>query len=155
LEFVVKIAGTGELKYINELKSFISSNNLQNHVFFVGELSHSQTSELLQNAYISIVPSIIYENLPNSLLESFANSTPVIGSDLGSLSAVIKDDYNGLLFSPNDENNLTEKIKYCLDNPSTVLKMGENAKAMANNEFSPEMHVSKLTTLFEELLGSR
>jgi glycosyltransferase involved in cell wall biosynthesis len=152
LEFIVKIAGSGDTHYVNELNSFLISNNLENRVNFLGELNYSQISTLFQNALISIIPSVMYENLPNSLLESFTFGVPVIGSNIGSLSGVIKDQQNGLLFEPGSENDLADKIKYSLENPNIVMKWGENAKILAENEFSPEKHLNKLTTLFEELI---
>jgi glycosyltransferase involved in cell wall biosynthesis len=153
LEFFVKIAGSGDPQYVNELKSYIANNNLDSSVGFLGELNYSQISSLFQNAFISIIPSIIYENLPNSLLESFAFGTPVIGANIGSLASVIKDQQNGLLFEPDNETDLADKIKFCLENPAVTMKMGENAKIMANTEFSPEKHLTELTSLFEELIN--
>ena len=153
LEFSVKIAGSGDLHYIDELKSYIVSNNLEDRVSFLGELSYSQISSILQNALISVIPSIIYENLPNSLLESFSFGIPVVGANIGSLAYVIKDQLNGLLFEPGNEKDLANKIKFCLENPTAVTKMGETAKRMADDEFSPEIHLAKLTALFKELTG--
>ena len=44
------------------------------------------------------VPSVWYENSPNSILESFAYHTPVIGSNFGGMAELIQHRKNGLLF---------------------------------------------------------
>jgi glycosyltransferase involved in cell wall biosynthesis len=153
LDFLVKIAGSGEPQYTDDLRSYLMSNHLEDRVSFLGEQSYAQISSLFQNALISIIPSLIFENLPNSLLESFAFGTPVIGANIGSLPYIIKHQQNGLLFEPDNEKDLADKIKYCLENPTIVNKMGENAKGMADDEFSTEKHLNNLTTLFAELMN--
>ena len=152
LDFIVKIAGAGDINYIEDLKARIFNDQLEDRVILTGELNYSELSSLLKSAVISIIPSIIYENLPNALLESFSFGTPVIGSNLGSLSFVIKDQQNGLLFEPGDANDLARKIKFCLENPKAVLIMGENAKQVVIDEYSPEQHYTKLMALFTELV---
>lgn len=150
LTFKVKIAGSGDFSYIQKIKSIINNNNLQRYVTLLGELNRAQITDLYQSALISVVPSIWFENLPNSILESFGCGTPVIGSDLGSLSLVISDKNNGLLFEPGNADDLAHKIIYCIENRSHVMKMGENAMASARYDYSPKIHVGKLLSLFNE-----
>ena len=67
-----------------------------------GHLDEAAVMELLQSSLVSVVPSLWYENMPNSMLESFACGTPVIASDLGSMHDMLCGTQAGLLFRPGD-----------------------------------------------------
>ena len=69
-------------------------------VTLAGQLDEAGVVELLQSSQLSVVPSLWYENTPNSLLESLACGTPVITAELGSMCEMICDTRAGLLFEP-------------------------------------------------------
>lgn len=54
-----------------------------------------------------VVPSIWYDNLPLTVVESLANGTPVIASRHSSASDPVKDGTNGMLFDAFDARSLT------------------------------------------------
>ena len=47
-----------------------------------------------------IFPSEWYECMPMTILEAFNEGTLVIASNIGSISNIIKDFHNGILFEP-------------------------------------------------------
>ena len=69
-------------------------------VTLAGQLEEADVVELLQSSQLSVVPSLWYENTPNSLLESLACGTPVITAELGSMCEMVCDTRAGLLFQP-------------------------------------------------------
>ncbi|MDI6603319.1 MAG: glycosyltransferase family 4 protein, partial [Patescibacteria group bacterium] len=52
-------------------------------IIFHGFLKGEELSGMYAKANVTVVPSICYENSPMVLYESFAHSTPVIGSNIG------------------------------------------------------------------------
>jgi glycosyltransferase involved in cell wall biosynthesis len=42
-----------------------------------------------------LFPSICYEGLPNTIIESFSSGTPVIANDIDNINEIIEDNFNG------------------------------------------------------------
>jgi len=57
------------------------------------------------------VPSVWYENSPNTILEAFAYGTPVLASDLGGMAELVQPGKNGLLFPPGDASALAAHLQ--------------------------------------------
>jgi len=151
LNLGVKVAGSGNEKYMAMLKQRVWDLDLQDLVQFVGELDVNELASLLSKALVSVIPSLWYENLPNSILESYACGTPVLASNLGSLTECIEDGETGYLFRPGDAHSLAERLEHCLDHPHQVAYMAQKARQVAEEVYSPQRHVMALEELFNEL----
>jgi glycosyltransferase involved in cell wall biosynthesis len=75
---------------------------------------------------VLVVPSIWYENSPNVILEAFAHQTPVIASDLGGMAELVDDQETGLLFVPNDAEDLVRKLEMLLNDPGLLTRLRKN-----------------------------
>ncbi len=151
LGFQLKLAGFGESRFLEQLKSRCKSLGLNDYVHFMGNLSTEDLSTLLAGALFSVVPSLWYENLPNTILESYACGTPVIASDIGSLSVCVSHGETGFLFQPNNPMELAKYLEKSLDNPDKMLGMGKTARNLALNKYSAKKHLSSLEELFQKL----
>jgi glycosyltransferase involved in cell wall biosynthesis len=118
-------------------------------VTLTGQIDGTGVIELLQSSLLSVVPSLWYENSPNSLLESLACGTPVVASDLGSMRDALLDTGAGLLTRPGDHVALADAIAGALDAPEDLAEMGRRALALAGNRHSPEAHAEALSDLFD------
>lgn len=107
---------------------------------------------LISKACFTVVPSICYENMPHTLLESFAYGKPVIASNLGSIPEVVRDQIDGLLFEPGNRSDLAEKINTLLTHPQKRVEMGKNARRHLEEDFSPERHYENLMGIFASCL---
>ena len=100
-----------------------------------------------------MVPSLWYENTPNSLLESLACGTPVVTAELGSMCEMVCDTRAGLLFEPGDPVSLAAALRVALESPH-LPKMGREAHLLATTRYSPETHVQALETLLAGFVRS-
>ena len=82
---------------------------------YVGFKTGEELKELIARAKVSVSPSEIYENCPFSVIESQKYGTPVIGSRMGGIPELVKEGETGLLFEAGNSLDLTEKIKYIID----------------------------------------
>ena len=114
-----------------------------------GQLDEAAVIELLQSSLASVVPSLWYENMPNSLLESLACGTPVIASDLGSMRDILHGTGAGLLFRAGDPVALANALRTALAEPCAET-MGERAQELVRERHDPDRHVDALI----DLLGS-
>lgn len=147
----LKVAGTGEKQYIDYCKSILSEGGVSDCVDFLGMVDSEQLASLYDGAKLSIVPSLWYENLPNSILESYASGVPVVASSLGSLSDTIIENKTGKLFEANNPTDLASKLVLLLSNIEMLDQMSNYARAIAVKKYSPTAHIDKLMTLFESL----
>lgn len=85
-----------------------------------GVYHRHEVSQVFHNLDVIVVPSLWYENSPNTILEAFAHRTPVIASNLGGMAELVRDGENGLLFAPGDVNDLARQLQRLSDDPNLL-----------------------------------
>ena len=97
---------------------------------FVGSLMYKDYLKLLQvsKAHVYLTYPFV---LSWSLIEALAVKCCVIASDTPPVREVIDDGYNGLLTDFYDTDAMVEKINSVLDNPKKYLKIRDNARKTA------------------------
>lgn len=134
----------------NRLKEYVKENNLFN-ISFIGQKFGEELGKIVQGSRFVIIPSIWYDNLPNTALEAFQYGKPIIASNIGSLPELVNEGINGFLFEAGNVEELSQKI-VLLDNDAVVLQMGENARKSLDENFSQKKHYDTLISLFSELV---
>lgn len=140
---LLKVAGAGPLDDLLAGKNNIEALGLQNS----DEISH-----LMQQAAFLILPSEWYEGFPLVLVEAFAHGLPVLASNLGSMTDIIKDGETGLLFTPGDADDLARKVKWLLNNPLKAQELGENARRTFLSKYTPEQNYAELMGIYEDAI---
>lgn len=149
---VLKVVGSGhDARYLREVKDLVREAGLEDVVEFLGDVEAGAIPGLLGNALFSVVPSVWYENLPNSLLESLASGTPVIAANIGSLGSAVTDGVDALLFRPGDPADLAAKMRRLLEDAALRETLSRNGSETAMRQYSPQAHMAKLVALFEAL----
>jgi glycosyltransferase involved in cell wall biosynthesis len=143
------LAGDGESDYQASLEA--KAKSISPSVRFLGRLEESAVRELLCTSLVSVVPSLCYENLPNTVLESLAAGTPVVASDLGSMREVLVNTQAGLLFPAGDAEGLANCLTSLVDAPERLEKMSHAARLLAETRYSPDVHLAGLLELFERV----
>ena len=92
----LKIGGTGETE---RLINSISDTKYLNQIEYLGFVSGDQKHEAIKACDMFILPSY-YEGLPVSILEAMGHGKPVIATNVGGVSSVVKEHSNGWLFEP-------------------------------------------------------
>jgi len=120
------IAGSGQMQ--TELKNQSKKLGIEDKIRFVGYISDQFSKTLYyKSADVFVLPSIS-ECFPMVLLEASACGLPLVVSNLESLKAIVKDEYNGIFTITGDEKDLAKKLIYLLQNKDLRLKLGKNAK---------------------------
>jgi glycosyltransferase involved in cell wall biosynthesis len=145
----VNIIGEGISTYKDELLSYTKNNNLSSKVNFLGFLDKPGVTQYLSQSWANVIPSIWYENLPNSLIESYMCGVPVLGSNIGSLPEFIRDGETGFLFSPNNPSDLSEKILKAID--PEINRFLRKGVSNYSEHFSEESHLLHLGRVFTSL----
>lgn len=123
-------------------------------VEWLGPKSLDQVYALMRGAAFLVFPSSVYENLPRTIIESYAVGTPVIASDLGATSSVVKHNHTGLLFRPGDPDMLAAQVEWALDHPAELARMGGEARAEFESKYTAERNYQMLMQIYERVIGS-
>jgi glycosyltransferase involved in cell wall biosynthesis len=93
---------------------------------FCGTFPNAKLGEVLQNLDVLVVPSRWYENTPLVIQSALATKTPLIATDLGGLSELIREGHNGLLFPLNDSMTLRNQLLRVLHDRQFLQQLREN-----------------------------
>jgi glycosyltransferase involved in cell wall biosynthesis len=102
------IAGDGPER--ERLERRAGELDLDSRVRFLGSVSRDEVLGVFRAADASLLSSS-WENFPHSVVEALAVGTPVIATDVGGVSEVLRDGENGLLVRPGDPVALAEAIR--------------------------------------------
>jgi glycosyltransferase involved in cell wall biosynthesis len=146
----VKILGEGPLRAHLEGKA--KDKGLAN-VEFLGRKDFSECLDLLSHARFMIVPSVCYENFPMAIREAFACGKPVVASNLGAMASIIRDRETGLLFQPGNPEDLASKIAWMVGNEDACIRMGRNARAEFEEEYTAEKNFGILMEIYQKTIA--
>ena len=132
--------------YPRYVKRLVKNANIQ----FMGRFDHNNVAKIFSEIDILVVPSIWYENSPFVIQEAILAGIPVIASDIGGIPELVKNGENGLLFKPNDADNLYEKISLILDNPALIENLRQNIKLLK----SIEVNAREIENIYMDLMAN-
>ena len=116
-------------------------------------MNRTEAFKLISESKAIIVPSKWYEGFPMTIVESFALGVPVIGSDLGNISEIIDNKYNGLLFNKDDKQSVKNCIEKLFYNNRLNIEMGHNAYKTFSKYYTDEENYKTLQNIYEHLVG--
>lgn len=134
------IAGQGDMEFL-----FKDLPNCK----MTGFLQKDPLTHFIEEAYISVFPSICLENCPMSIAESISLGTPVLGARIGGIPELIEENVTGLTFSSMDGRDFIEKLVFLLSNEKLVDEMSKNC---INASFpSCENYAKRVLDLYKEV----
>ncbi len=117
------IYGPASETFINE----ILNRHKADYIKYKGLINTQDSTSVLNNYYMQIFPTKFYtEGVPGSLVDSFFAGLPIIASRWESSGDVVKDGYNGILFSFNRVDDLVDKIEYSITHRNLINAMRIN-----------------------------
>ncbi|MGD9140178.1 MAG: glycosyltransferase family 4 protein [bacterium] len=143
----MKFIIAGEGPQLDEFKEYARDRGLGN-VEFRGYVEGGEHEALLEGAACIAVTSISYENLPLSILESFARGKPVVGSDCGGTVELVKDGETGFRYRRADADSLAEAIGNLLSDESARVRMARNARELVSGVCSPDYHYDRMMEIY-------
>jgi glycosyltransferase involved in cell wall biosynthesis len=122
------------------------------NIHFLGKKPKNKVLQLMRHAQFLVLPSVWYEGFPMTIVEAFSSGLPVVASDIGSMTSVIEDEQNGLLFSSGDCSDLAEKITWSFGHPEELRKMGRQARQAFETNYSAEENFDLLCAIYNEVM---
>lgn len=128
----------------NLLKSMAKQDN---RIIFHGFKQGKELNNCYQQANITVVPSVCFDNSPLVIYESFMNGTPVIGSKIGGIPELINEGINGFLFNPGDPDDLKQIIEKLIESKDLLKRLEEGA-FQSRTKYDMDQHIKNLEKIY-------
>lgn len=142
------IVGEGPQK--NFLLHYADHLKISKSTRFLGKINH--IGDVLQNSDILVLPSIEREGLGVAIIESMSFGLPVIGSNVGVIPEVVKNEKTGFIVPPRDPVVLAEKLKILIQDQNIRYRMGIAGKKRFERKFKMKTMISKIENLYQNQL---
>lgn len=127
---------------------------LQEKIIFIGFLERADVGELLRNS-LFLIDARLKGNFSSVILEAMFSETPVIASNTEAARKIICHEYNGLLFTNNNSNDLKNKIVELLKNEELKNNINNNIKKWNNDNskrYLEESCFQKVEAIYNEVI---
>jgi glycosyltransferase involved in cell wall biosynthesis len=140
----LSLAGSGSAEYENHLHQLINQAGLTDNVVFLGWVPPTEMPGLLRKFDVLLLPSIWPEPFSRAILEGMISGLAVVAARTGGSPEIIVDGENGMLFMPNDPEDLARKIAHLVKDPELRNKIGHAARQTILERFT-------MTTMMDEI----
>ncbi len=134
--------------YTPELKK-IANNNSNIRLFC--DITELQKTEILRVTDVLVLPSK-EESFGIVFLEGWSFSKPVIGAGIGAIASIIEDGKDGLLFKPDDADDLAEKLTTLISNQPLRQTLGNNGNTKFKENYTWDIVAKKFRAVYEEAI---
>ena len=122
-------------------------------VIFAGIVPEGEMPLYYRGADVTVLPTLTdAEGFGMVLAEANACGRPVIGTRVGGIPSLIRDQYNGLLVGPGDLRALVNAIKNILSDADRAETLGHNGREMVSSEFTWDQAVARTVRVFDGLI---
>jgi glycosyltransferase involved in cell wall biosynthesis len=140
----LKIAGQGPLMPADRC---VSPN-----VEWLGHQPRHRIIDLMKGAAVLIVPSEWYETGVLTIIEAFATGLPVLASRLGTMAEMVTEGVTGLLFSPQEAQNLADVMQWALAHPVELTAMAGRARQEFERKYAGEPNYRAMMAIYQEAM---
>ncbi len=138
------IIGDGPLR--SELSTQIESLGLAHVVSLLG--SRDDIAEQLKNADVFVLTSN-YEAMPMTVLEAMAAGLPVVSTNVGGVSNIVKDRETGFLVEAKNPKQLADAMAMAASAERRVRDVAQKGNAMVLHQYSVEAMKSRYFDLYD------
>jgi len=140
---------TGEGPEREQLETSARNLGIRDHVVFAGFSTEPMKTAA---AYDVAVLNSSIEGFPYVIVEYMAAGRPVVATDVGGVSEIVRDGKNGLLVAAGDNAGLVRTLLTLQASPGLRRRLGESALETIRAGFSEAIMVERTERLFEQVI---
>ena len=140
--------GSGEK---DKLANSILKNKLTNLININDWVSNNEINNILLDTDILLVPSYA-ENLPMIIVEGMAAGCAIITTNVGSISEIVKHNFNGLVISPGNVLDLRRSIENLINDDDLREFLSINAIKYHEKNLELKKYIKNLKELWIQSL---
>ena len=154
----LQIVGRGRSRQRKVLAKQIRKLGLENEVLLRPAVPHHEIPALIAQADICVAPlglndrNVTQGACPIKVLEYMAAGRPLIASNMPIVRELVREDVDGLLFSPNDPDDLARQVLRLLSDVDLSQQLAISATERVLKKFTWHAAQKKLLAVYERLL---
>ncbi len=130
-----------------ELEDLVIAQGQENKIKFLGFREDIPEILLAMDGYICASHT---EGLSNAILEAMASGLPIVATDVGGNSEIIKNEKNGLLVKSKDQNDITRTMIKIMEDSNLSQKISEDALRTVNEKYGTEKMVKSYIDVYKK-----
>ena len=144
IDFKFILCGTGSLTNYFRMRC---AELLGDDFEFKGVVSGSTKIRIIQNSHLLILPSY-FEGLPMVLLESMAAGVVPIVTNVGSISRVVKHNFNGLFVEKKNPESIYRQVKSIVSDYCRFKMLSDSAVGTVASEYDIKRYIEHLNHIY-------
>lgn len=142
------MAGDGDVDRVREKAR---EYGLEKNILFPGWVRGDRKDRYLQKCRVFFLPSYS-EGMPMSILEAMGYGKPVVSTNVGGIPKIVKNDGNGYLCNPGDIKAFSSSLSELLTDKEKSVKMGKSSYEKIISDYSLDIHITQLETVYTKLI---
>jgi len=138
-------------KGIDILKA--AESKINGNVVYCTDRSWEDAMKIIKSSSMVVVPSRM-ESLPTTVKEAFYLNIPVIGTDVGGIPELIKNNETGIIVPPNNPSSLAQAVNELLSDKDKAEKLATNGNTFVKNNMTWDVILPKYIQFYENLFKS-
>jgi glycosyltransferase involved in cell wall biosynthesis len=150
------LAGLWENKELQcKWQAFVQQNLLSDHVYFPGVISGRDKFQLLLDSDVFVLPTTQYEGQPLSIIEAMAAGLPIIATDQGCITEMVRDGINGFIVPQRDAISIADRLELLRLNPDLRFRMGKSSRSLYLLHYTEDVYIRGLKMVFLQVLQNK
>ena len=145
------VAGDGPLR--DEVARIVRGTG-STHVKLLGRLTARDVRAQMRSARFLVFPSRWYEPFGMALVEAAACGVPAVASRIGAVPELVAEDQSGLLFDPQNFDELSAKAEWAWSHPAEMDAMGSAARERYEREYTAKRNYQRLMDIYGMVLSN-
>jgi len=142
------IVGTGPLEM--SLRKTALAQGLANIRVF-GYKEPGELRSIIAKSRAVIVPTLMHDNYPYSVIEAQAMGKAVIASRMGGIPEMVEPGVSGYLYEPRNPDDLAARLEEAEKNIDKLSEFGKAGRARAEKENSASGHYERLMEIYQSV----
>lgn len=138
----------GQENKLEELKEELKREGVLDYCSFVPFVD--DISQEMSKADVCLVPSIMKDPFPTTVLEAMSVGKAVIATSHGGAKEALEE--TGVLISPHDVTGFASSLRRLIKSPKEVVDLGQKAKTRFHNKFTSEVFNENWNNFLVELI---
>ena len=124
---------------------------IKGKVVYCSDRTWQEAMTIIKSSSVVVVPSRM-ESLPTIIKEAFFLKVPVVGTDVGGIPELIKNNESGLLVPPNNPQKLAESVNELLEDKQNANQLANSGYKFIKNNMTWDIILPKYIEFYENLL---